>query len=666
MSSKINILAVDDKAENLLALEEILRDLPVTMLKASSGEDALRCILQEECALILMDVMMPGMDGYETAALIRKRRKSRQIPIIFITAVNTEPEHVFKGYSSGAVDYLFKPIIPEVFKSKVRIFLELYEQKQNLHNTTQELQVAGERISLQQQALLNSEIRFRTAFEQSFQFMAILDPQGRVIELNRLAKDLCGEYGGSLVGRFLWDVCWVDQDEENLRLQNVVKKAAAGECVCDEAGFVDADGRTRFFYRAVAPVRNSEGEVVYVTVQGHDVTDKVLAEREKRNLEVLLQQAQKMEALGALAGGIAHDFNNVLSVIIGNADLAENSCKKASPYHKYVRRIHEAGSKAKELVKQILSFSRQAEIEKTVVEPAKIILESIKLLRCSIPTTIDIVHDIDQECGCIYADPTQYHQIIMNLCTNAYHAMESGGGVLSIRLRQESVVSRTHCLELDIIPGEYAHLAVEDSGPGIEKEHLERIFDPYFTTKEKGKGTGMGLAIVHGIVKGHGGAVCVEGGDGEGTAFHVYIPLADKQSVAQEKTFAELSYGSERILLVDDEELLLEMEKNMLELIGYHVTTANSSRKALQLFSEKPQEFDLVITDQTMPGMTGMELAEKILGLRPAIPIILCTGYSPNISKESVVALGIRELAFKPMALDELSDIIRRTLDRSV
>ncbi|MEE4242023.1 MAG: response regulator [Desulfopila sp.] len=665
MCSKINVLCVDDKVENLLALEEILHDLPVNMLKASSGEDALHLILQEECALLLMDVRMPGMDGYETAALIRKRRKSEQIPIIFISAVNTEPEHVFKGYSSGAVDYLFKPIIPEVLKSKVRIFLELHQQKQKLQDKARELQLAGERIALQQKALQASEVRFRTAFEQSFQFMAILDPQGRIIELNRLAEKLCGEYSSSLIGRFLWDVCWVNQEEENLRLQKIITQAAAGECVCDEAAFVAADDRQHFFYRAVAPVKDTDGNVIYVTVQGHDVTEKILAEREKRNLETLLQQAQKMEALGALAGGIAHDFNNVLSVIIGNADLAENNCEKSSLQYQHLRRIHEASSKAKELVKQILSFSRRAEIEKIVIEPAKIVLESIKLLRSSIPTTIDIVHDIDHECGCIFADPTQYHQIIMNLCTNAFHAMENSGGTLSIQLRQENIISKQHCLELAVNPGEYAHLTVEDSGAGIEEKHLERIFDPYFTTKEKDKGTGMGLAIVHGIVKGHGGAVCVESSSDKGAAFHVYLPLAKEQGAQKEKAFDELSYGSERILLVDDEKLLLEMEKDMLELIGYRVTAINSSPEALRLFSENPLEFDLVITDQTMPRMTGMELAEEMLRLRPATPIILCTGYSPNISKESVVSRGIRELAYKPLALEELSAIIRRTLDQN-
>ncbi|MBM9604983.1 ATP-binding response regulator [Desulfopila inferna] len=664
MSKKINILGVDDKPENLLALEAVLEDLNINLIKASSGEEALECLLRVDCALILMDVMMPGLGGYETAKLIRSREKSRQIPIIFITAINPEQEHVFKGYDCGGVDYLFKPIVAEVLRNKVSIFVELFQQRKRLKDKAQELQIANDHISMQQQELCQSEVRFRTAFEQSFQFMAILDPAGRVIELNKLAQKLCGIYTGSLVGQFLWNICWVGQDDENMKLRRAIDRAAEGECICDEATFTDIKGSTRFLYRSVSPVKDESGKVVYITVQGHDITDKVIAENEKRNLEILLQQAQKMEALGALAGGIAHDFNNVLSVIIGNADLAVNSCDRSSPQLQFLNRIHEAGRKARELVKQILSFSRQAEIEKVVLQPSQVLVESIKLLRSSIPTTIEIVQDIDPQCGAILADPTQYHQIIMNLCTNAFHAMEEKGGKLMIGLCREDVDYRYYH-DLGLKPGGYAHLIVEDNGYGIDKEHLEKIFDPYFTTKEKGKGTGMGLAIVHGIVKGHGGVIHVDRKDNEGTAFHVYLPLVNREGDQKEEPLDVLSYGSEHILLVDDEEPLLEMVKNMLELMGYQVTSCISSRDALHVFEQSPDTFDLVITDQTMPGMTGFELAGKILSIRTGMPIVLCTGYSPNISRKSIAALGIKELVLKPLALDEFSNVIRRAIDQA-
>jgi len=659
----INILGVDDKAENLLALEMIVEDLDVNLVRAFSGEEALALLEMKEFALILMDVRMPGLDGYETAELIRRRLEDRQIPIIFITAVNREERHVFKGYVSGAVDYLSKPIDPEVLKKKVGIFLELHRQKRCLSEKAAQLESANRRISLQQQALADSEVRFRTAFEQSFQFMAILDSQGKVVELNELAKKLCGDYRGEIVGQYLWNICWIGQYEENQRLQEVICRAAMGEPICDEARFTDIDGRIHFLSRSISPVTDESGRVVYITFQGHDITSRVQAENEKHSLELLLQQAQKMEALGALAGGIAHDFNNVLSVIIGNADLAEKNCTAASPLRMFIQRIREAGDKAKDLVRQILSFSRQAEIEKVVVQPSKIILESVTLLRSSIPTTIDIEHDIDSDCGAVLADPTQYHQIIMNLCTNAFHAMESCGGKLTIRLREQWLEGDGLFDELEGRPGSYAHLSVADSGSGIDQKTMAKIFDPYFTTKEKGKGTGMGLAIVHGIVKGHGGAVRVESRADAGAVFHVYLPLAENSIAKQEEVFETLVYGSEHILLIDDEEMLLEMEKNMLELMGYRVTAMNCSRRALEYFCDHAGEVDLVVTDQTMPGMTGMDLARRILSLKADMPVILCTGYSPNISKRSVREIGIRNLAYKPLALEELSKIIRRTID---
>ncbi len=664
MSTTINILGVDDKPENLIALEAIFEDLNVNFISATSGREALDVLLEKEVAVILLDVMMPEMDGYETAELIRGSKRTRHIPIIFITAINTEREHLFKGYSSGAVDYFTKPIIPEILRSKVAVFIELFQHKLVLQKKANQLENANQRISEQKEALRQSEVRFRTAFEQSFQFMTILDGQGKVLELNHLAQQLCGDYSGEIIGQYLWDVCWVGQEEESSRLREVIEKASAGEQISDEAKFTDIDGKVRHLFRTISPVRNSDGEIVYITVQGHDITQRVKTEEEKRNLEQLLQQAQKMEALGALAGGIAHDFNNVLSVILGNAELAQINGKNSSEQHHSYKRIHTAALKAKDLVNQILSFSRQAEIEKIVLHPTEIVKESIKLLRSSIPATIEIESSLDPSCGAIFADPTQYHQIIMNLCTNAYHAMEENGGKLTVKLHQVKISNGTPLAELDLQPGEYAHLMIGDSGNGIHRSYLDRIFEPYFTTKEEGKGTGMGLSIVHGIVKGHGGDVDVETEPGVGTTFHVYIPLAGKKRKTKKKNFQGLIHGYEHVLLVDDEEPLLEMVKSMLEMIGYTVTTKNSSREAFAAFSNNPENYDLVITDQTMPDMVGTELARKMLKLRPDIPIVLCTGYSPNITKESVIALGIKELALKPLALDEMSAVVRRAIDQ--
>lgn len=665
MSSKINILGVDDKPENLLALEAILEDPSINFLTAASGKEALDQLVENDVALILMDVMMPELDGYETAELIRGSKRTCHIPIIFITAVNTLREHFFKGYSSGAVDYLAKPIIPEILRSKISVFKELFQHKQVLKEKALQLESANHRIYIQKEALRESEVRFRSAFEQSFQFMAILDVQGRVLELNHLAQKLCGDYSGGLIGQYLWDVCWVGQEEENRKLKEVIEKAALGEKISDEAKFTDINGDIHHLFRTVSPVQDSNGKIACITVQGHDITERVKAESEKRNLEHLLQQAQKMEALGVLAGGIAHDFNNVLSVIIGNAELAKRYIDSSSEQHHFYKLIHTAAIKAKNLVSQILSFSRQAEIKKTVLQPAEIVSESVKLLRSSLPATIEIVADVETSCGAIFADPTQYHQIVMNLCTNAYHALEDKGGKLTVKLHQQKVTSTSFLHNIQLQPGEYAYLTVGDSGDGIRQSNLNRIFDPYFTTKEEGKGTGMGLSIVHGIVKGHGGAIDVETKRGVGTTFHVFLPLADKEGERNENDFQDLTYGNERILLVDDEELLLEMVKDMLEMLGYHVAAEKSSTEALNRFCDNPKNFDLIITDQTMPDLVGTDLARRALRVRPDIPIILSTGYSPNISRDSVIALGIKELAYKPLSLDEMSAVVRRVIDQA-
>lgn len=661
MENRSTVLGVDDKPENLVALRAILDDLDCDFISCHSGQQALEFLLNKEVALILMDVMMPGMDGYETAELIRGRKITRHIPIIFISAINETPEHVFKGYNSGAVDYLFKPFQPEILLSKVKIFLELYQQQRSLLDKANQLEQANEQILLQQKILLESKLRFSTAFEQSFQFMAILDSHGKVVELNRLAKKLCGDFNGQVIGQYIWNVCWVGQHEENERLKKAVLAAAGGECISDEAQFKDVEGELHFLIRLISPVKNEDGEVLYITVQGHDISEKVQAEQDKKNMEQLLQQAQKMEALGTLAGGIAHDFNNVLAVIIGNADLAGNTPGNERQQKQFIKRILTASHKAKDLVKQILAFSREAEIEKTLVNPRSVLLETVKLLRASIPTTISIVHRIDKECGEIWADPTQYHQIIMNLCTNAFHAMEENGGELTVTLTRKYMEKR-HISD-DLESGFYVCLTVRDSGHGISHNDMEKIFDPYFTTKTREKGTGMGLSIVHGIVKGHGGFMEVESAEGKGSAFTVYLPVSSEGKCREERSFESLVYGNEHILIVDDEEQLLEMTKNMLEALHYTVDTESSSRNALKIFSQNPEGYDLVVTDQTMPDMTGTELAKKILHIRSNTPIILCTGYSPDITADKIRAMGIRELAFKPLALEEMSKIVRSALD---
>jgi CheY-like chemotaxis protein len=367
-----------------------------------------------------------------------------------------------------------------------------------------------------------------------------------------------------------------------------------------------------------------------------------------------------------LAGGIAHDFNNILGAILGYAEMAQEDSPTGSLLRKDIDQVVKASHRAKDLVKQILAFSRLTETELIPMQPAIIVREAVKMLRSSLPSTIDIQQDIDVNSGPILADPTQIHQIVMNLGTNALHAMEETGGTLSISLERKTLAEKDIVSEPGLQPGDYVQLSIGDTGPGIAPELWDKIFDPYFTTKEIGKGTGMGLAIIHGIVKSYGGCVFFHSRPGEGTIFQVLLPVVAEYTVVEDKPEEIVELANERILFIDDEEILAEMGKSMLERLGYQVTVRSSSLEALTTFQNQPDMFDLVITDQTMPGMTGSDLARRILQIRPFMPIILCTGYSSLISEEKVRSLGIKGFAMKPLARKDIAAIIRKVLDKRV
>ncbi len=382
---------------------------------------------------------------------------------------------------------------------------------------------------------------------------------------------------------------------------------------------------------------------------------------EKRQLENQLRQSQKMEAIGTLAGGIAHDFNNVLSIILGNTELALADMPDEHPAHLNLERILTASLRAREMIQQLLSFSRKDESGRKPLRLNSVISESLKLMRASLPTNITIERDISTtECITI-ADATQLHQIMLNLCTNAAHAMEPNGGVLSIRL---DPVTLDGASDMDLAPGDYARLVVADTGHGIDKAVIDRIFDPYFTTKETGKGTGMGLSVVHGIITACGGAIKAFSGPGRFTEFHLYLPRVDAIIDTEPAIFNQqhLPGGHEHILIVDDETMLVDMMQQVLEQLGYTVSTHSNGADALKAFVACPRVYDLLITDMTMPGMTGTDLAKAVKAVRNEIPIILCTGFNEQISQANAQSLGIQSLIMKPVAMQELAKTIRKVL----
>jgi signal transduction histidine kinase/ActR/RegA family two-component response regulator len=394
-----------------------------------------------------------------------------------------------------------------------------------------------------------------------------------------------------------------------------------------------------------------------------DLTATQQAKEEKKKLEIQLQQAQKMEAIGALAGGIAHDFNNILSAIIGYTELAMLN-EGAEHCTGELNEALTAANRAKDLVKQILAFSRQTDEDRMPVRVGLVAKEALKFLRATIPTTIEIKTRIDDKSGAVFANSVELHQIIMNLCTNAHHAIGDQAGCLEVVVENTEIEPSQKNDLIDLEIGSYVKISIKDTGHGMSSDVITKIFDPYFTTKDKGVGTGLGLAVVHGIVKKYGGAIRVESQLGKGTTFHIYLPKANIAAPINTDQPKSIIGGSERILFVDDEKMLVAIGQQTLERLGYNVVSRTSPIEALELFKAKPDHFDLVITDQTMPGMTGDALARELMGINPNLPIIICTGYSHTIDQERAKQIGVKAFVMKPILIHEIAAAVRQVLDK--
>jgi nitrogen-specific signal transduction histidine kinase/CheY-like chemotaxis protein len=384
---------------------------------------------------------------------------------------------------------------------------------------------------------------------------------------------------------------------------------------------------------------------------------------EQRRLEEQLRQAHKMEAIGTLAGGIAHDFNNILAAIIGFTEMVEEDLPPESPSIPRLQRVLNAASRGRDLVRQILAFSRKTEPTRKPLSLSPVIKETVELLRASLPTTIEIRLSLKAARDTVLASPAELQQILMNLTTNASFSMKEKGGILGISMTNIDFEPDSPVLDADVEPGEYIQIVVQDSGSGMSPDIVQRIFEPFFTTKGVGEGTGMGLPVVYGVVKSLNGTIAVESEPGVGSTFRVFLPVTRIDEKPTGSEVRETPKGSERILFVDDEELLTEWGQAALERLGYTVTALTDSTEALNLFSSDPSRFDLVILDQTMPKLTGLHLARKILTIRNDIPIILCTGHSDSVSPEKARAEGIKEFLMKPLGRQELAEVIRRVLD---
>ncbi len=443
----------------------------------------------------------------------------------------------------------------------------------------------------------------------------------RFVRFNKAGEDLLGYCRKELIGRSDYNLFKKEEaDFFTGKDREVLDKRTLLD-IPEEPIQTKYKGE-RILHTKKIPILDEKGKPRYLLGISEDIT-------ELKRLEEELRQSQKMESIGTLAGGIAHDFNNVLFSIIGYTDLTMDDVPEGSLAQSNLKEVLIAANRAKDMVKQILAFSRQTETEKKPVKVQAVVKEAIGLLKTSIPTTIEIRQNIDKDCKPVMADPTQIHQVVMNLATNAYHAMREKGGVLAIDVAEEEISMDDSASYPDLHPGTYIKLTVSDTGHGMDKAVMEKIFDPYFTTKPVDQGTGMGLSTIHGIIKSHGGDIKVYSEPGKGTVFHVYFPLIETKPVEPKiVSTGPVQKGNERILFVDDQEPIVRMVKQTLERLGYQVVTRTSSLDALEAFRANSDKFDLVITDMTMPNMTGVELAPRLLEIRPDIPIILCTGFS--------------------------------------
>jgi len=693
----VTLLTIDDETGLRHGIRDYFEDSGFTILEAENGRIGLEIFRESKPDVVLVDLRMPEVDGLEVVRTINL--ESPETPVIVVSGTGVLADAI-EAIRQGAWDYVTKPI-PDMLalEHTVERVLERAWLLTENKRYQQELEKLVEQKTTDLQASMKKLAERGEAFEHLAKALVSLSGDDIYIRIIKACAAIF-KTESALLGLLSDDDTIVTSaimvNDEILPSQSYKFKGtpcekivSTGYCYFRE-GVRKAYPAAEFLHKFAAEgyigvcLKNRQDETIGmlglfsknpIDLPDHarEVLDMIAskataaieqerAEKAEKQLQARLAQAQKMEAIGVLAGGIAHDFNNVLAAIMGYTELAVEDAPPDSRAVNDLEKVLTAAHRAKDLVKQILAFSRQSSLDRTPVKIQPLVKESLKMLRASIPSTISITQDIDPLDGTVMADPTQIHQVIMNLCTNAYHAMENTGGELSVKVKTTPIDSLAPSDERQIPPGKYVELTVTDTGTGIGADIIDKIFEPYFTTKGTGKGSGMGLAIIHGIITSYGGAITVKSTIGQGTTFTVYLPVVE-EVIRESGELKEIPGGKGRILFVDDEELLMKMGREMLEMLGYTVTSRDSSKEALETFMAAPNLFDLVITDQTMPEMTGIDLARRMLQIRPDVPIILCTGYSPLVDEESAKLIGIREFAIKPLTMASIAQLIRKTLN---
>ena len=629
------VLVVDDDLTLRLLAREVLEQAGFGVADAEDGISALALCERLAPDIVLLDVHLPGMDGFGVCAALRNRLDGHPIPVLMMTALD-DADSIHRAYEAGATDFITKPINWTLLPHRVRYLL---------------------RASRAIEALRVSEAR--------------LDHAQRIAQLGNWEFDLHSEtwYWSDAMYRLLGLARRsAAPSREALRRAAHPEDRGQVESAFDEARrhaqpyradyrLLLANGQSRVVHEQTEVVVDHEGRPLRITGTVQDIT-------ERKDLEAQLVQSQKMEAVGFLAGGIAHDFNNLLTIMLGSAELATKQMAEDSQPRRQLQRVLAAGARAKDLVKQILTFSRRTPSQRKPIRLHDLVTEALRFLRASCPSTIEIRHDLDPVAGTVLADPTQVYQVLINLGTNAEHAMRETGGVLEVRLDVVDV-DAAFATQHELKPGPHVRLTVRDSGHGMTHEVIQRIFDPFFTTKPTGEGTGMGLAVARGIVVNHGGTITVRSAPGRGATFEVYLPQVDMPVEEDSTPPTAATGGTRRILFVDDELAVAQVGQEMLQALGYVVMASTNPLEALEVFRAAPQRFDVVITDQTMPAMTGDKLVFELRRIRPDIAIILCTGYSHILAEEQARAIGVDAYLLKPLLAADYDRVIHQVLDAS-
>jgi PAS domain S-box-containing protein len=642
-----HILYVDDEQDNLEAFRALFRrDYDIHV--ADSAQQALEILRQAAIDVLVSDQRMPGMTGVELL-----ERVAAEFPEVlrFMLTGFSDFDPLVDAINNGRIQgYFSKPLNPDEIKDRIGRGLEGLYLKTRNEQLLEELK--------QSQGFLQAII------ENIPDMIFVKEVEDlRFIKFNKAGEELLGYSREELLGKSDYDLFPEAEADFYTRKDREVLSSCQVLEIPEETIQTRHRGQRILCTRKI-PILDDKGKPQYLLGASEDITEKVDLRQKEKKLEAQLRQLQKMEAIGTLAGGIAHDFNNILVPILGYTELVMAQLDRNSRSYENLGAVLSAAERAKDLVKQILTFSRKSELELKPLRLQPLIKETVKFLRSSLPSTIEIHQSVSDDCGAIMADSTQMQQVIMNLCTNAYHSMRDQGGVLELSLKSVDLSP----MDLDQFPemeaGRYLQLSVHDTGAGMTENVIERIFEPYFTTKEHGEGTGLGLSVVHGIVRSCGGSIKVYSEIGKGTAFDIFLPTVKVAPLA-EKSHARppLSSGSERILLVDDEQQIVRMMQQMLENLGYSVVAFTSSLEALAFFEQHAVDFDLVISDLTMPKITGPELARKLLEIREGAKILLCTGFSEGISKEKANALGIKGIVRKPITMGDLAVAVRTVLD---